>query len=68
MRILPWLLRNDIWITDKVRFSYDGYRRQRLLKCYFKTRGGFIACSATDAVKRIASVYTSSVGALLLGV
>lgn len=24
---------NEEWITDKVRFSYDSYKRQRLLKC-----------------------------------
>lgn len=28
---------NEEWITDKVRFSYDSYKSQRLLKCLVRT-------------------------------
>lgn len=38
MRVLPRIneLLNEEWISDKVRFSYDGYRRQRLVSPLIK--------------------------------
>lgn len=40
MRILPYLNNyvNEDWISDKVRFSYDGIKRQRLLKIFVSTK------------------------------
>lgn len=40
MRVLPQLSDdlNEDWITDKVRFSYDSIKRQRLLKIFVKTK------------------------------
>ncbi len=40
MRVLPHLsdALNEDWITDKVRFSYDAIKRQRLLKIFVKTK------------------------------
>lgn len=40
MRVLPHLADdlNEDWITDKVRFSYDAIKRQRLLKIFVKTK------------------------------
>lgn len=32
VRILP----TDTWISDKLRFSFDGWYRQRLSNCYYK--------------------------------
>lgn len=47
MRILPRtnLLINDDWITDKIRFSYDGFRRQRLYDPMLKVSGSFFKIS-----------------------
>ena len=40
MRVLPQIndYLNEDWITDKVRFSYDGIKRQRVLKIFVKTK------------------------------
>src|SRR4051794_8589355 len=38
MRVLPRINEslNEEWISDKIRFSYDAFRRQRLLNPMFK--------------------------------
>jgi NADH-quinone oxidoreductase subunit G len=36
MRVLPRKSQNEEWITDKVRFAYDGFRRQRLYRPYIR--------------------------------
>jgi NADH dehydrogenase (ubiquinone) Fe-S protein 1 len=47
MRILPRSnsLINEDWITDKIRFSYDGFRRQRLYDPMVKISGNFLKIS-----------------------
>ena len=43
MRVLP-RINEDVseeWISDKIRFSYDGFRRQRLLVPYYRKDLGF---------------------------
>jgi NADH dehydrogenase (ubiquinone) Fe-S protein 1 len=47
MRILPRTnsLINEDWITDKIRFSYDGFRRQRLYDPMIKISGNFLKIS-----------------------
>ena len=43
MRVLPRIDDdvNEEWISDKIRFSYDGFRKQRLLVPYYKNYLGF---------------------------
>jgi NADH-quinone oxidoreductase chain G len=47
MRILPKKneLVNEEWITDKIRFSYDGLKIERLAFPLIKNTSGFISCS-----------------------
>ena len=43
MRVLP-RINEDVseeWISDKIRFSYDGFRRQRLLVPYYRRESNF---------------------------
>jgi NADH dehydrogenase (ubiquinone) Fe-S protein 1 len=44
MRVLPKFNEqlNEEWITDKVRFSYDGLKKQRLSAPFFKNKEGFL--------------------------
>jgi NADH-quinone oxidoreductase subunit G len=44
LRILPKFNEelNEEWITDKVRFSYDGLKKQRLSSPFLKTSKGFL--------------------------
>jgi NADH dehydrogenase (ubiquinone) Fe-S protein 1 len=39
---------NEEWITDKARFSYDGFKRQRLLKPFVKINKDSSSFSETD--------------------
>lgn len=59
MRILPRsnLLVNDDWITDKIRFSYDGFRRQRLYEPMVKVSGNFLKISWKKAFIFLKSYY-----------
>jgi len=43
VRILPRINKqiNDCWISDKVRFSYDAYKLQRLLFPMFKSDSSY---------------------------
>jgi NADH dehydrogenase (ubiquinone) Fe-S protein 1 len=47
MRILPRTNSsiNEDWITDKIRFSYDGFRRQRLYDPMIKVSNNFLKIS-----------------------
>jgi NADH-quinone oxidoreductase subunit G len=47
MRVLPRINEslNEEWISDKIRFSYDGFRRQRLLNPLWKNEGVFQSLS-----------------------
>jgi NADH dehydrogenase/NADH:ubiquinone oxidoreductase subunit G len=51
MRVLPKVndLLNEEWITDKVRLSFEGYSRQRLLFPMVKNENLLIPCSWEDA-------------------
>jgi len=58
MRVLPRVndLINEEWISDKVRFSYDGYKRQRLLSPMLNKNGKLEECGWMDIV----SVFKSN--------
>jgi len=53
MRILPRVLSEGEWISDKIRFSYDSFRRQRLMRPLLKKQDGFLASSWQDAFLKI---------------
>lgn len=62
MRILPRVNSdlNEDWITDKVRFSYDSFRRQRLYDPMVKIGGSFLKISWRRALvftKRILGCF-----------
>lgn len=47
LRVLPLLNEdlNDEWITDKVRFCYDGFKKQRLVSPLEKVNSGLVEVS-----------------------
>ena len=55
MRILPRINNkiNEEWISDKIRFSYDGLKQQRLNNPLFKVNNEFKIISWLDAFKII---------------
>ncbi|XP_065666779.1 NADH-ubiquinone oxidoreductase 75 kDa subunit, mitochondrial isoform X2 [Hydra vulgaris] len=65
MRILPRVNEdvNEEWISDKTRFSYDGLKRQRLNTPYIRgEHGNLIPCGWEDALIKVASVLSSTLG------
>lgn len=52
LRILPFInfKLNEDWITDRVRFSYDGFSNQRLTNPMIKHEGSLIPCSWFNAL------------------
>lgn len=66
MRILPKLndLINEEWITDKIRFSYDGFRRERLtfplIKVLKKNNLLFNYCSWSTIYDKIKFLFQFS--------
>lgn len=60
MRIQPSLKEeiNEEWITDKVRFCYDGLKLQRILQPMVKKSNFFLNCNWSDAVDLIANVFS----------
>ncbi len=42
---------NEEWITDKVRFNYDGYYQQRIDIPYIKQNNKLVASSWTEVIK-----------------
>lgn len=52
MRILPRINYdlNEDWITDKIRFSYDSFRRQRLYDPMVKVGGSFLKVGWKKAI------------------
>lgn len=56
MRILPALHEgiNEIWLSDKSRFSYDGLRVQRLDTPYIKIKDKFVKSTWEEAYTKIA--------------
>jgi NADH-quinone oxidoreductase chain G len=55
MRVLPRIneLVNEEWISDKVRFAYDGFKLQRLITPMIQNSGSFVDCSWVDSLKFI---------------
>lgn len=55
---------NEEWISDKIRFSYDGLKIQRLDRPYFRQDGSLVACTWDEALGRIKDKMTPRVAAL----
>jgi NADH-quinone oxidoreductase subunit G len=55
LRIVPRLNEdiNEEWISDKIRFAYDGLSSQRLDKTYIRKDGELVACSWNEAFEAI---------------
>lgn len=71
MRILPRINEevNEEWINDKTRFSYDGLRRQRLVKPLIKGSDGvFRGCEWDDALYAISDRLSRLSGSEIAGV
>lgn len=51
MRIIPRVhdSLNEEWITDRVRFSYDGFSRQRLVQPMLRKQGALVPTSWVEA-------------------
>lgn len=51
LRVLPRINEklNEEWISDKIRFSYDGFRRQRLMYPMLKRNNSFVEVSWKEA-------------------
>ena len=62
MRILP-LLNEDVneeWISDKIRFSYDGLKLQRIDRAYIKEKNKLTPKSLDDVISKVAELLKSS--------
>jgi NADH dehydrogenase (ubiquinone) Fe-S protein 1 len=59
MRIQPSLREslNEDWISDKVRFCYDGLKLQRILQPMVKKSNFFLNCNWTDAIDYIGGIF-----------
>ncbi len=70
MRVLPSINEdiNEEWISDRIRFSYDGLKNQRIDKSYIRKNGKLIPTSIENALEKIAStlrlVERSKIGAI----
>ena len=58
---------NEEWITDKVRFNYDGYYQQRIDKPYIKKSSKLEPSSWSDAIKILKSKLKNSKPLALIG-
>ena len=60
MRVLPRINENinEEWITDKIRFSYDGFRRQRLYNPMILSKDKFVKVSWLRTLYYIKNLYT----------
>ena len=58
---------NEEWITDKVRFNYDGYYQQRIDKPYIKKSSKLEPSSWADAIKILKSKLKNSNPLALIG-
>lgn len=72
VRILPRLNENinEEWITDKVRFAYDGLKKQRLLYPSMRYPGNFVTISWERAFNIIKVFFTENIlqGGQFIGV
>jgi NADH-quinone oxidoreductase subunit G len=70
MRILPRLNEgiNEEWISDKIRFSYDGLKLQRLDRPYLRKNGKLVEVTFAEAYEAIAAkmekLDSSKIGAI----
>lgn len=66
MRILPRVNSaiNEDWITDKIRFSYDGFRRQRLYDPMLKISNNFLKISWKKAFLFVKGYFLKHLGVL----
>lgn len=64
MRILPRVNSelNEDWITDKIRFSYDSFRRQRLYDPMVKISGSFLKIGWKKAMLFIKKFFCNFLG------
>ncbi|MFY9590315.1 NADH-quinone oxidoreductase subunit NuoG [Rickettsia endosymbiont of Halotydeus destructor] len=64
MRILPRVNEeiNEEWISDKIRFSYDGLKYQRLDCPYIRKNGKLVEASWSEALKVVANKIKSFQG------
>jgi len=60
MRVLPSLHEdiNEIWLSDKSRFSYDGLRTQRLDTPYIKVNNKLVKATWEEAYSKIKEAYS----------
>jgi NADH dehydrogenase/NADH:ubiquinone oxidoreductase subunit G len=65
MRVLPRINEslNEEWITDKIRFAYDGFHRQRLIAPLRNLVGQFRKLTWSEAYFELFSTYLQKVGA-----
>jgi NADH dehydrogenase/NADH:ubiquinone oxidoreductase subunit G len=59
LRILPNTDSLFDWISDKIRFSYDGLARQRLAVVFIQSNSGFIAVSWRTLVGVLKSTFNN---------
>jgi len=64
MRILPSLHEdiNEIWLSDKARFSYDGLKTQRLDSPYVKNKNKLAKASWDEAYTKIKEALSKAKG------
>ncbi len=58
---------NEEWITDKVRFNYDGYYQQRIDQPYIRKNGTLEPVSWSDAIKSLKQKLKQSKPLSLIG-
>ena len=58
---------NEEWITDKVRFNYDGYYQQRIDQPYIRKNGTLDPVTWTDAIKSLKQKLKNSKPLSLIG-
>ncbi len=58
---------NEEWITDKVRFNYDGYYQQRIDQPYIRKNGTLEPVTWSDAIKSLKQKLKQSKPLALIG-
>ena len=58
---------NEEWITDKVRFNYDGYYQQRIDQPYIRKNGTLEPVTWSDAIKSLKQKLKQSKPLSLIG-
>ncbi|MDX1916778.1 MAG: molybdopterin-dependent oxidoreductase, partial [Rickettsiaceae bacterium] len=67
MRILPRLNEdiNEEWISDRIRFAYDGLKNQRIDSAYIKKGGRLTPVKMTEALSQIIACIKENPGSEL---